>query len=336
MIVRHTPTQQCKFFHQHFSAFSRTLLALAIGSTLGFSASVHAAPAVTLPNTFVNGQPANADEVNANFEALAVAINNAPAGPIGPVGPEGAKGDAGPAGPIGPEGAKGEIGPEGPAGPVGPEGAKGETGPEGAAGPEGSKGDTGPQGDTGPAGASGPMGPPGLNGPSGPVGPMGDTGPVGPVGAKGEPGIIFTAAGGISITVQDPTKPNEQTIFLSKVPKQVNNMQPYLAINCVLTAQGIFPSRDFGSEDYLGSISFAAFNFTPRGTLPCDGQLLSISSNTALFALLGTTYGGNGQTTFAVPDMRGRAPVGAGAGPGLSLRVLGESGGQEATTIYNQ
>src|SRR5215218_9391620 len=74
-------------------------------------------------------------------------------------------------------------------------------------------------------------------------------------------------------------------------------------------------------------------NFAPRGWAFCQGQILSIAQNTALFSLLGTTFGGNGQTTFALPDLRGRVPVGWGQGPGLSNRNLGEVGGQENTTL---
>jgi microcystin-dependent protein len=74
-------------------------------------------------------------------------------------------------------------------------------------------------------------------------------------------------------------------------------------------------------------------NFAPRGWAFCAGQLLPIAQNTALFSILGTTYGGNGQTTFALPDLRGRAPVSSGQGPGLSSYVLGEQGGNETVTL---
>ena len=76
-------------------------------------------------------------------------------------------------------------------------------------------------------------------------------------------------------------------------------------------------------EPFLGEIKMFAGNFAPRGFAFCDGQLLAISSNTALFSLLGTTYGGDGRTTFALPDLRGRAPIHAGQGPGLTNRRLG-------------
>jgi microcystin-dependent protein len=86
-------------------------------------------------------------------------------------------------------------------------------------------------------------------------------------------------------------------------------------------------------DPYIGEIRYVAFTFAPRGWAECNGQLLSISQNTALFSLLGTTYGGNGQTTFALPDMRGRVPVHTGQGPGLSNYTQGQLSGQENTTL---
>jgi microcystin-dependent protein len=87
------------------------------------------------------------------------------------------------------------------------------------------------------------------------------------------------------------------------------------------------------AEPFLGSIILFGGNFAPRGWAMCNGQILPISQNTALFSLLGTTYGGNGQTTFALPDLRGRAPIGFNQGPGLSLYQLGETGGAESITL---
>jgi microcystin-dependent protein len=84
---------------------------------------------------------------------------------------------------------------------------------------------------------------------------------------------------------------------------------------------------------FLGQVKLFAGNFAPQGWHDCDGSLLPISENTALFALIGTTYGGDGQTTFALPDLRGRAAIGVGQGPGLSSYVLGETGGQENVTL---
>lgn len=87
------------------------------------------------------------------------------------------------------------------------------------------------------------------------------------------------------------------------------------------------------SEPFIGEIIMFAGNFNPRGWALCQGQLLSIAQNTALFSILGTTYGGNGQTTFALPDLRGRVPVGQGQGPGLSSYTLGQQAGTETVTL---
>lgn len=86
-------------------------------------------------------------------------------------------------------------------------------------------------------------------------------------------------------------------------------------------------------EPFLGQIIMFAGNFAPRGWAFCDGTLLSIAQNSALFSLLGTTYGGDGRTTFALPDLRGRVPVHPGQGPGLSNYTLGQQGGNETTTL---
>ena len=87
------------------------------------------------------------------------------------------------------------------------------------------------------------------------------------------------------------------------------------------------------SEPFLGEIRMFGGNFAPVGWAFCSGQLLPIAQNTALFSLLGTTYGGNGQTTFALPDLRGRVPMSFGQGPGLSPRNLGEAAGSEGVTL---
>lgn len=87
------------------------------------------------------------------------------------------------------------------------------------------------------------------------------------------------------------------------------------------------------SEPFVGEIRMFAGNFAPRGWSFCDGQLLAVSQNDALFSLLGTIYGGDGQTTFGLPDLRGRLPIHAGNGPGLSERRLGSKGGAESVTL---
>ncbi|MBL4672530.1 MAG: phage tail protein [Arenicella sp.] len=87
------------------------------------------------------------------------------------------------------------------------------------------------------------------------------------------------------------------------------------------------------SEPFVGEIRMFAGNFAPRGWAFCDGQLLAVSQNDALFSLYGTIYGGDGRTTFGLPDMRGRIPLHQGTGPGLSSRRLGSKGGEEQVTI---
>lgn len=87
------------------------------------------------------------------------------------------------------------------------------------------------------------------------------------------------------------------------------------------------------SEPFVGEIRMFAGNFAPRSWAFCDGQLLAVSQNDALFSLFGTIYGGDGRTTFGLPDMRGRIPIHAGAGPGLSNRRLGSKAGNESVTL---
>lgn len=87
------------------------------------------------------------------------------------------------------------------------------------------------------------------------------------------------------------------------------------------------------SEPFIAEIRIFAGNFAPRGWAFCDGQLLPISQNTALFSLIGTTYGGDGRSTTALPNLQGRAPMHPGRGPGLTARRLGERGGVETVTL---
>ena len=88
-------------------------------------------------------------------------------------------------------------------------------------------------------------------------------------------------------------------------------------------------------QPFIGAVVLFAGTFPPNGWAFCQGQILSIAQNTALFAILGTTYGGNGQTTFALPDLRGRVPVSQGQGPGLSPYTLGEVVGTETVTLLS-
>jgi microcystin-dependent protein len=87
------------------------------------------------------------------------------------------------------------------------------------------------------------------------------------------------------------------------------------------------------ADPFVAEIRIFPFNFAPKGWAWCDGQLMPLSQNTALFSLLGTTYGGNGKSNFALPDLQGRAPMHPGQGPGLSLHDLGETGGSETVTL---
>lgn len=90
------------------------------------------------------------------------------------------------------------------------------------------------------------------------------------------------------------------------------------------------------TEPFLGEIKLLGFNFAPLGYLTCQGQVISIAQNTALFALLGTNYGGNGQSTFALPDLQGRVPIGQGQGAGLPLYNIGEKAGFTSVTLLTE
>ncbi len=90
------------------------------------------------------------------------------------------------------------------------------------------------------------------------------------------------------------------------------------------------------SEPFIGEIRMFAGNFAPQGWAFCDGQLLAVNQNDALFSLFGTIYGGDGETTFGLPDLRGRIPIHAGSGPGLTPRQLGARGGAENVTVTEQ
>jgi microcystin-dependent protein len=93
------------------------------------------------------------------------------------------------------------------------------------------------------------------------------------------------------------------------------------------------PSGASAQEKYVGEIFMGGWNFCPRGSAPLNGQLLAISSNQALFSLLGTRFGGDGRTSFGLPDMQGRVPLHDGGGPGLTPRQIGQKGGSETNTL---
>jgi len=100
-----------------------------------------------------------------------------------------------------------------------------------------------------------------------------------------------------------------------------------------LAALSSTPQPAQAQDPFLGEVRMFAGNFAPRGWAFCEGQLLSINQNSDLFSLLGTTFGGDGQTTFALPDLRGRVPLHPGTGPGLSPHQLGQKGGTEMTSL---
>lgn len=98
----------------------------------------------------------------------------------------------------------------------------------------------------------------------------------------------------------------------------------------LLVAMTFMSTTEVKAQDsFLGEVKIFAGNFAPRDWAPCDGRLIPISQNAALFSLLGTTYGGDGRTTFALPDLRGRVPIGQGRGEGLTPHTIGQRGGTE-------
>lgn len=116
------------------------------------------------------------------------------------------------------------------------------------------------------------------------------------------------------------------TLFLMSVtyPSGMNSND---ATNQEITSENI------SSDPFIGEVIMFAGNFAPRGWAFCDGQLLAINQHQALFSILGTTYGGDGRTTFGLPDLRGRVPLHEGSGPGLSSYRLGQKGGTESVRL---
>lgn len=112
----------------------------------------------------------------------------------------------------------------------------------------------------------------------------------------------------------------------------VDNRQPLLSLNYCIALTGIFPSQST-YDPYVGEIDLFSFNFAPKGYAFCNGQLLAINTNAALFSLVGTYYGGNGINTFGLPNLQGRVPIDIGSGSGLSTYTIGQTGGTESNTI---
>jgi microcystin-dependent protein len=113
----------------------------------------------------------------------------------------------------------------------------------------------------------------------------------------------------------------------------LDNRQPYLAVNYCISLFGIFPSQSDASQPFVGEIFIMGCNFAPANFAFCDGQLLPIAENTTLFQLIGTTYGGDGQNTFGLPDLQGRVAIHQGQGASTSNYFMGQAGGAEQKTI---
>ena len=112
------------------------------------------------------------------------------------------------------------------------------------------------------------------------------------------------------------------------------NIKKIVSAAAVASTLGFIPfTNAVADEPFIGEIMWVGYNFCPRGWADADGQILPISGNDALFSLFGTIYGGDGSTTFALPDLRGRVPVHTGEGPGLSDYLLGQKGGREEVTL---
>ena len=226
-------------------------------------------------------------------------------------------GPTGDRGPTGEPGQQGEVGPTG-AGDTGPMGVTGPTGGLGptGAGLQGETGDTGSTGATGPTGEQGEVGPTGERGETGEQGPTGCTGPQGEVGATGPEG---------SCPVPESTQSTGGG-------SSHNNIQPSLAMCYIIALIGASPPT-IDNNVMLGELRLSSHSSVPTGWAKCEGQPLAIADNSDLYSLIGTTYGGDGTTTFALPDLRGAVPMGVGTGGSNTDRALGDSVGTESETI---
>ncbi|GAA4625979.1 phage tail protein [Cellulomonas oligotrophica] len=152
-----------------------------------------------------------------------------------------------------------------------------------------------------------------------------------------------TAPGGAlwAATTQPHYGPSSQVALAADAVTAVGggqphaNMPPYLTMTYAIATQGVFPSHDGGAggEPFVGEIRMFAGTFAPGGWAFCNGQLMPLAQNTALFSLLGTSFGGNGSSTFALPDLQGASPVGVGQGAGLSSFEVGDRAGAESVTL---
>lgn len=161
---------------------------------------------------------------------------------------------------------------------------------------------------------------------------------------------VGQAPGLSAYNLGDPSGVNQVTLGTAQMPGSVGgggqaftNQQPALAVNYMIAAEGVYPTQGGGSsmggngQPFVGEVfqmaNAGAVNIPPAGLIPCQGQLLPISQYETLFTVIGTTYGGDGVNTFAVPDMRGRAAIGAGTGIGLTPQTIGQQNGGETTTL---
>jgi hypothetical protein len=278
------------------------------GANFGFAIQ----PAASDPNTtvFFDSKENTLTGHAARLDLILASAGTA--GPQGPQGLPGPKGDTGGAGAQGLQGPQGQAGAKGDAGPAGVQGPKGETGAAGATGATGATGPQGPQGLKGDTGATGPQGPQGLKGDAGATGPAGATGAAGAPGLKGD-----TGAAGAQGTqgsqgpqgLQGPAgNPGPQGAAGPQGPTgPVGPQGPSGTTGIFGTNTGNGRAGN-GNECTMGEVKLFA-GFVGNG-VPANGAVLSISQNTALFSLLGTTYGGDGRTTFRLPDMRAVAPNG--------------------------
>lgn len=154
-------------------------------------------------------------------------------------------------------------------------------------------------------------------------------------------GALLAAASGRGVniyTVNSALVPLSPGVILPVGGNQPHtNIQPYVAMNFIIANEGVFPNPAgpgvTDDDPFLGEIRIFASALIPSNWTSCNGQILAIASNQPLFKLIGNIYGGDGQTTFALPDLRGRLTLGAGQAPSLSKYKLGQSGGIEAVTL---
>jgi microcystin-dependent protein len=249
-------------------------------------------------------------------------------GPPGPTGPTGATGPTGPQGPTGPKGADSTVpGPTGPPGPQGSTGATGSQGPPGTTGPQGPKGDTGLTGSTGPPG---PTGSTGAQGPKGDTGATGSTGPPGPTGPQGSTGAQGPQG---STGSQGPPGPQGPTGVTEVYEQPGQPASTNVGALWIDTDETPPIWADYPAGAITGEIKAWPISTPPSGYLVCDGAAVSRSTYSTLFGVIGTAWGaGDGSTTFNLPDLRGKVPVGYDASQ-TEFNAVGKMGGAKTVTL---